>query len=414
MLMAVSQEVLGRQNPFNIIRDLGRASVDAIEPLLIFHEFGRDGISPPELRSVLLDWHLPIVSGRSAFLDMIHIALPYDRYRQEVSDGEQSTLDELRHNNDPESGGYRDFRGSQKYPRKYRASAPTMYATQHAINLVRHLVGVEEGQQLSYVQVAEVIGEESVDKILQFVRRSKDSSGGFHHNPKMNETQQGRPSLWNTLHAVGVLWNLDALDGLTDEVKAYVWKCFSEDQRESSMGFRESVDKYASPEPTVNATASALRVLAMVGEGNWIRAHRDEFLTFLRSRIDVWGGLFEPGQKLPKKPTLLYTNAIISSLDLLEACVPDLLSEAVHRQRVIDLYRHHCKSRYPDKLLFGFAPGWVPNSHIMRETMVTLHALSAKDPEFEALHAGIFGDTQKTLDGIAEFIVPWKELERIG
>jgi hypothetical protein len=114
------------------------------------------------------------------------------------------------------------------------------------------------------------------------------------------------------------------------------------------------------------------------------------------------------------KPFLLYTDYVLSSLPFLDTDIKTLLSDSDSRRQLIKLYEEACKSRKEDELLFGFAPGWRPNSYVMKETIYTLKSLAEQFPEFKELYQKIFGDTSKVVKGMYEFALTQKEAEWLG
>lgn len=385
--------------------------VDMLEPYRIWQQFGRDDIYPQELKAAILDWQHPSLTGRCKVLGMLKAIGP-EAHQAFVDLTGPSALEEFQDNFDPEMGGYRNSnikRLGAKIP-------PSIYATEGTVNVARHLANTQDGQPLGYATAVALLGQERVDRVIDFVRQSQDQLGGFHHNPvsiTLDKFDLGRPSIWNTERALSVLWNLEQENHGIDLVREFLQACLVTVPT-GEVGFREST--IASSSPSSEATMSALNILEMTGDSGWIQEHRSELVSFLKScwKVDKKGsGGF--GHTPGSEPTLLYTNAVLSVLDILGVDVNDLLPDGESRQQLIQLYTQHCKSREQERVLFGFAPGWAPNSHVMRETMYTLKKLAERYQDFRKLYHTIFGDGERVVKGIYAFVrFPQNTREEIG
>lgn len=395
--MVAVLENLAKTRAVQYVTDVVTAVRDELEPPLIYHEFPNSVIHPQEFRTEILFWRNgPNVGGGAAFLDMLRETSP-EVYLSELGRSREDILNFLGRQHDNQSGGFRQFSGSKES----KASPPTVFATDSAVRIMRHLSHVDDNHPLGYANAAGLIGREVVDKIIDFAVKSQDKTGGFHYNPDINTRGEGRPSLWNTRHAINILWNLGQNIDI-ESIKGFLSSCLAMSS-DRTIGFKESTSSYSSTAPTSEATYSALKILEILGEKTWISDSREGILAFLRS---CWSadkrGLGGFAHQEGGKPTLLNTNEVLSSLAILGAEIDDVVPEG-ERMKLTQFYKRHCQSRLPRILVFGFAPGWRPNVYVMRVTMDTLKQVSEKNPDFTQLYNEIYGDSVRTVDGIYFF-----------
>lgn len=398
--MILRPESLVNRGPIKVIRGVVQGFGDLLEPHLIFQDFPtRSGIGPQELRDVVLTWRDPSISGRRKVLDMSKAARP-EQHPTYVKLHEASALEDFDLNFDPQMGGFRDMRD----PIVGELVPPLVYAVENAVNVARHLAGVADGQPLGYANAINIFGSGKTDRLSDFVKNSQDATtGGFHHNP-LAASLEVRPSLWNTDRALNALWNLEAED---PEILEWAWEytLASVVQGADGVGFRESLVE-GFEDPKSYSTATAVNILKRLGEVEWIEENRDGVLEFLKAcwkedRKGSGGFRREPHKG---KPSLLYTNQVLSAAEVLGITVDDLLPNgAESRNKVIALYERGTKSRRRDAMVFGFGPGWTPNSHVMRDTMVTVKGLAEKNPDFDQLWKTIYGNANKVVAGIHQF-----------
>lgn len=101
-------------------------------------------------------------------------------------------------------------------------------------------------------------------------------------------------------------------------------------------------------------------------------------------------------------------------MDVLGADVDDLVPDGNGRQQLIDFYTALTRSREEERLLFGFSPGWAPNSYTMRDTMYTLGSLALRHGDFKKLFVDIYEDTVKVVDGMYAFALTADRAKWLG
>lgn len=334
-------------------------------------------IHPEELRAVNLAWDKPSISGRRKAFDMMRVISP-SFYPEFLAEQSIIAGSEFRENFDEKAGGFCDARG---YP-------PSLYATENALGVVGH-----------FGMVSELLGWKRVRQIVDFVKGSQDKSGGFSHSPDCLK-DGGRASMWNTRLAMSIFSDLGHAKDVAGNVLDFVMECIQVDMQKGT-GFKEAPSEERA---STEATVSALSVFEKIGADRWGWMNNKGLAKFFNSCWQDDGkGAGGFGHVPGAEPALLYTNAVLSTLDTLGVDIDALLPDAADRAQLIAFYEQQTESAVKDALMFGFKPRWTPNSHIMRETMMTLAPLAQKHADFAALWNRIYGDTEKVIRGIHPF-----------
>lgn len=388
------------------VRNTTEGIVAQVEPLLIDRETSiRAGIQPFELRFEILHWRDPNIAGTVQFMDMLEMTAPdVNRYVLQKSKGQY--LKNLKEHFDEESGGFTEVKSTAKKKMSY----PSLSATNNAVGVMRYLVGVGKEERLGYANAADLLGKETTNRLITFATDSQDlTSGGFFMNPESKGLKGARQSIWNTHKAVLILDNLDYKNaqitaGIIHFLSSYLRR-IPNSLPPKWDGFMESQKMLPGEGVSSSATASALEILSLLGREDLIQKYQSTIVDFLKScwSIDRDGGGY--AYKPHDKPMLLYTNNVLSSLESLGVGIDDVIPGKSSREELIEFYRQQTKSKYPDKLMFGFVPGWSPNMYSMATTMRTLKSLGKRDEKFASLFYEIFLKNQpRTVRGIYHYV----------
>ncbi len=243
---------------------------------------------------------------------------------------------------------------------KQCAEAPaTVYATEHAIRLLRPLERVSANSFVGYSKAADILGEERLARAVQFIRDSQcPETLGFAESPELLANSAGATVI-STKQAYIALREVGREHEIQQDIRSYlVGHCLRETEG-GGLGFSENAFR---KQPFVCTTQYALRVLSRIDK-EWVNERLTEFVTFTMSCFvskDKYCYFKPHPQK--KRGTVIHTTLALRGLDILRKAGPgapkDLQEFGIDAHKLIAYIALHQDKNGGFKLYSR--PWWLP------------------------------------------------------